>query len=69
MLTVTVPEHAPRRSGETLDLRTDRPAWLMRWEGWLWCSLPVTYPDGDKARVLVPVRLGVETALANNMAV
>ena len=69
MSTVTVPDHAPRCAGDTLTLRTDRPAWIVRWEGWLWCSLPVVDRDGDKVRVFVPVRLGIETAIANGMAV
>lgn len=69
MPTVTVPDHAPRNGGQTLNLRTDRPAWIVRWEGWVWCSLPVTDTDGSPGRALVPVRLGVETAIANGMAV
>lgn len=69
MPTVTVPDHAPRNGGQTLNLRTDRPAWIVRWEGWVWCSLPVTDTDGSSGRTLVPVRLGVETAIANGMAV
>ncbi len=69
MPVITVPDHAPRRAGDTLTLRTDRPAWIVRWEGWVWCSLPVVDPDGDKVRVFVPVRLGIETAITNGMAV
>ena len=69
MPTITLPDHSPRHGGKTLELRTDRAACIVRWEGWMWCSLPVIHPDGNAARAFVPVRLGVETAIANGMAV
>ena len=70
MPTITLPDHCPRHGGKTLEIRTDRAACIVRWEGWMWCSLPVTLPEWNTAaRAFVPVRLGVETAIANGMAV
>jgi hypothetical protein len=71
MPTITVTDHASRYAGETLEVRTDRPAWVVRdrKEGWMLCSVPVVLPEGEPGRVHVPLRQGLETAIGNGMAI
>ena len=69
MPTITLPINAPRYGGLTLELRTELPVWIVRWKEWMGCSLPFIGPDGKDTRVLVSSRLGIETAIANSMAV
>jgi hypothetical protein len=70
IITITVPENAPRHGGETLTVRTDRPAWIVRdrTEGCLRCSIPITGADGP-GRVHVPLREGIDVAVAAGMAI
>lgn len=73
MPTITVTDHVydSRYAGLTLEVRTDRPAWIVRdrKEGWMRCSVPIVLPNGEPGRVHVPLRQGIETAIASGMAV
>jgi hypothetical protein len=73
MPTITVPDsvYDHRYAGHTLQLRTERPAWIVRGDldGWVRCSVPVVLPHGEPGRVHVPLRQGLEAAIAAGMAV